>query len=157
MDELRRSRNRRRRQTALAFWVFVSPLLLGLLVFVYIPIVWAFILSLFQARFTIYPQHFVGLDNYRMMLQDPEFIRSLAVDFAYALFIVPTTFCASLSLALMVNSIKLGRGFFRTIFFMPTACSYVVASLVWRMSIFNGLPYGFANMVIGYFGLNAIA
>jgi len=51
-------------------------------------------------------------------------------------------------LAMLVNAIGFGRSFFRTVFFIPTAISYVIASLVWRMGIFNGLFYGVANMVL---------
>jgi multiple sugar transport system permease protein len=58
---------------------------------------------------------------------------------------VPTTFAASLGLALLVNSAKYAQGFFRSVFFLPTACSYVLASIVWKMSIFNGSTYGLAN------------
>ena len=41
-------------------------------------------------------------------------------------------------------------------FFLPTACSYVVASLVWKLSIFNGVRFGLANKVIGWFGVDNI-
>jgi multiple sugar transport system permease protein len=50
----------------------------------------------------------------------------------------------------------LGRAFFRTVFFIPAAVSYVVASLVWRMSLFNGMRYGLANIVLGWFGAEPI-
>jgi multiple sugar transport system permease protein len=43
--------------------------------------------------------------------------------------------------------------FFRSVFFLPTACSYVVASLVWKMSIFSGVPFGLANTVLGWLGM----
>ena len=47
--------------------------------------------------------------------------------------------------------------FFRTVFFIPTAISYVIASLVWRMGIFNGLLYGVANMVLyEWFGFEEV-
>src|SRR5258708_681924 len=41
--------------------------------------------------------------------------------------------------------------------FLPTACSYVVASLIWRLSIFNGVRFGLANTVLGWFGIDNIA
>src|SRR5215218_1254134 len=66
----------------------------------------------------------------------------------FTLFIVPLTFVVSLALAMMVNGVGRGTGFFRTVFFIPTAVSYVVASLIWRMGIFNGLPSGFANWLL---------
>jgi multiple sugar transport system permease protein len=62
-----------------------------------------------------------------------------------------------LALALLVNSAGFGRPFFRTVFFIPTAISYVIASLVWRMGIFNGLPYGLANLTLyEVFGIDKV-
>ncbi len=141
----------RSRKNALTFWSFVLPLLLGVIVFFYIPIVWSIVLSLSTARATLTPTGFVGLQNYISMLQDPSFTGSLGTFSIFAVFIVPTTFIFSLGLALLVNSVKFGRGFFRSVFFLPTACSYVLASIVWRMSIFNGIFYGLANTILSVF------
>lgn len=136
--------------------MFVGPMMLGLLVFTYIPIIWGLYLSFFEAKLTVMPENFVGLDNYVRMLQNPAFIDSLVTFSIFALFIVPTTFAFSLGVALLVNSVQRGQGFFRSVFFIPTACSYVVASLVWRMNLFNGLPFGFANMVLYWLGMDPI-
>jgi multiple sugar transport system permease protein len=141
----------------LVFWSFVGPLILGLTVFFYIPILWSLVLSFSTARATLTPTSFVGLDNYRQMLGDPEFIRALVTFTIFAAFIVPATFACALGLALLVNSIKLAQGFFRSVFFLPTACSYVLASLVWKMSIFNGLSFGLANTLRHTFNLDPIA
>ena len=145
------------RRTALAFWTFVGPLVLGLIVFFYIPIIWGFVLSFAEARATVTPTRFVGLQNYASMLSDPDFTHALVVFTIFAFFIVPTTFACALGLALLVNSIKFAQGFFRSVFFLPTACSYVLASIVWKMSIFNGSYYGLANTFLGLFGKESIS
>jgi multiple sugar transport system permease protein len=139
-------------RTTVAFYGFVGPLLLGLLVFFYIPVVWSIILSFSSARATMTPTGFVGLANYTQMLTDPEFIHALTTFTIFAVFIVPTTLFCALGLALLVNSIKFAQGFFRSVFFLPTACSYVLASIIWKMSIFNGTMYGLANAVRAMFG-----
>ena len=144
-------------KTSLIFWSFVAPLLIGLAVFFYIPIIWSVILSFADARATLTPTAFVGLQNYIDMLSDPDFIKSLVTFTTFALFIVPTTFLCALGLALLVNSVKFAQGFFRSVFFLPTACSYVLASIIWKMSIFNGLSYGLANTVRHFFGFESIA
>ncbi len=136
----------------LIFWAFVGPMVLGLIVFFYIPIIWGIVLSFADARATITPTRFVGLQNYMAMLNDPDFIHSLVTFAIFAVIIVPTTFACSLGLALLVNSVKFAQGFFRSVFFLPTACSYVLASVVWKMSIFNGTFYGLANSVLRVFG-----
>ncbi len=135
-------------KTTLAFWGFVGPLLLGLLVFFYIPILWSLVLSFSNARSVVVPQGFVGFDNYIAMLSDAGFIKALVTFTVFAAFIVPATFISALGLALLVNSAKFAQGFFRSVFFLPTACSYVLASIVWKMSIFNGSSYGLANTLL---------
>ena len=138
----------KKRKTTLEFWLFVGPLVLGLLIFVYIPIVWGFVLSFFRARNTVSPTEFVGLTNYTELFTDTRYIDSLQMVIVFAIVIVPITFALSLGLALLVNSAGWNSGIFRTIFFIPTACSYVVASLIWKTSLFNGLPSGLANNVL---------
>lgn len=142
-------------KTTLAFWGFVGPLILGLIVFFYIPILWSIVLSFSNARSVVVPQGFVGFSNYAAMLSDPDFIKALVTFTVFALFIVPTTFIAALALALLVNSAKFAQGFFRSVFFLPTACSYVLASIVWKMSIFNGIYYGLANTLLSTLGHGA--
>lgn len=148
--------SRRERQDMLAFWAFVGPLFLGLIVFTYIPIAWGFVLSFFEARSTVTPTKFVGLENYITMLQDGAFRQSLITFALFALFIVPTTVGISLGLALLVNRVRVGQAFFRSVFFIPTACSYVVASLVWKLNIFNGLPFGVANQILNLFHMDSV-
>ena len=135
------------------FWVFVGPFFLGLLVFVYVPILWSIWLSFFTARNTVTPTEFVGFGNYADMLSDPAFRSSMLTFVVFAAFIVPTTFALSLGLALLVHRARWFQPFFRSVFFLPTACSYVVASLVWKMSIFSGVRFGLANTVLAWFGV----
>jgi len=84
-------------RTSLVFWSFVGPLVLGLIVFFFIPIVWSIVLSFASARATITPTSFVGLQNYREMLGDPDFTKALATFTIFAVFIVPTTFVCALA------------------------------------------------------------
>ncbi|MEU7298887.1 sugar ABC transporter permease [Streptomyces sp. NPDC007206] len=146
-----------RRRRTLWFWVFVGPFALGLAVFTYVPLLWSVGLSFFDAHNTVTPTHFVGLDNYTAMLRDDAFVDSLKTFLVFTVFIVPVTYVFSLSLALMVNRLRRARAFFRSVFFLPAACSYVVAALVWKMSLFNGVRFGLANTVLGWFGGDPVA
>ncbi|MFJ4711834.1 carbohydrate ABC transporter permease [Streptomyces sp. NPDC088785] len=147
----------RERHRALWFWVFVGPFVLGLLVFTYVPLGWSVYLSFFDAHNTVTPDTFVGLDNYRALLGDDAFTSSLWTFCVFTLFIVPATYAASLALALMVNRLRRAQAFFRSVFFLPAACSYVVAALIWKMSLFNGVRFGLANTLLGYGGVDQIA
>ncbi len=136
-----------------AFWLFVGPFVIGLVIFVYVPIAWSLVLSFSRAQNTVTPGNWVGLQNYIDLLTPGPFLDSLGTFTIFALFIVPTTFALSLVLALLLNRIRFARTFFRSVFFLPTACSYVVASLVWKLSIFNGVRFGLANTVMAWFGV----
>ena len=142
------TRRRRDHSATITFWLFVAPMVIGLGLFTFLPIVWGFLISLSQARNTISLGDWVGFQNYAAILGDAEFRESMVTIILFTLFIVPLTFVVSLALAMMVNGVGRGTGFFRTVFFIPTAVSYVVASLIWRMGIFNGLPSGFANWLL---------
>jgi len=145
------------RSTTTAFWLFMAPALLGLTVFTLIPIIWGFVLSLSHAQNTIRPVRFVGLANYIDLLTDEAFLRSLATIMVFALFIVPLTCVISLGLALLIHRAGRWRAFFRTVFFIPSAVSYVVASLIWKVSLFNSLESGVANRVISVVGMDPVA
>ncbi|PPK68528.1 sugar ABC transporter permease [Actinokineospora auranticolor] len=143
----------RRGREALTFWLFVGPFAAGLLLFTYVPIGWSAYLSLFDAHNTVAPTEFVGFDNYVDVLTDRAFLDSLGTFTVFAAFIIPTTVVLSLGLALLVNRIPIAQVFFRSVFFLPFACSYVVAALIWKMSLFSGVDSGVANTVLGWFGV----
>lgn len=152
-----RTRRRGVRGRTLSFWLFTGPFLIGLAVFVYIPIGWSAYLSFFEARYTVTPSTFVGFDNYRYMLTNDKFVDSLVTFTVFAAIIVPITWALSLGLALMVHRLRFMRAFFRSVFFLPTAVSFVAASLIWKMSVFSGVRFGLANTVLGWFGADTIA
>ncbi|AXE39086.1 carbohydrate ABC transporter permease [Acidipropionibacterium virtanenii] len=149
-------RIRGRQGRNLWFAVFVTPFLVGLLVFVYIPIVWSAYLSFFDARATIRPTRFVGLANYEYLLGDQLFRDSMLTFIVFAAVIVPLTYACSLALALMLDNVGRFRAFFRSVFFIPTACSYVVAAMVWRLSFFNGARFGFINSLLRRLGFDDV-
>ncbi|MFE4913965.1 carbohydrate ABC transporter permease [Streptomyces sp. NPDC056652] len=139
------------------FWVFVGPFAIGLALFTCVPLAWSVWLSFYDAHNTVTPTEFVGLDNYTEILSDPSFTSSLTTFAVFSLFIVPATYALSLSLALMVHRLRFAQAFFRSVFFLPTACSYVVAAIIWKLSVFNGVRYGLANTVLDWFGGSGIA
>ncbi|MBC2906638.1 carbohydrate ABC transporter permease [Streptomyces cupreus] len=152
-----RSRRGLRGNPTANFWLFTGPFLIGLALFVYVPIGWSLWLSFFDARFTVTPSEFIGFENYQYMLTNDDFVGSLITFTVFAAFIVPTTWAFSLSLALLVNRLRFMQAFFRSVFFLPTAVSYVAAALIWKMSIFSGVRFGLMNTVLGWFGADGIA
>ncbi|MFF6784609.1 ABC transporter permease subunit [Streptomyces sp. NPDC012510] len=152
-----RPRRGLRANSTVNFWLFTGPFLIGLVIFVFVPIGWSLYLSFFEARFTVTPSEFIGLENYKQILSDSDFRNSLVTFTVFAAFIVPTTWALSLGLALLVNRLRFMRAFFRSVFFLPTAVSYAAAALIWKMSIFNGVRFGLANTVLSWFGVDNVA
>ncbi len=120
------------------------------------PILWSVYLSFFDARNTVTPTKFVGLGNYVYLLRDPAFVSSMGTFAVFAAFIVPVTFAGSLALALLVNKARVAQAFFRSAFFLPTACSYVIAAMIWRLSFFNGARFGLANSLLRSLGFENV-
>ncbi|GAA3855629.1 sugar ABC transporter permease [Tessaracoccus defluvii] len=138
------------------FTAFVAPFFFGLLVFVYVPIGWSAYLSFFEARNTVTPTRFVGLENYTYLLTNPLFLNSLLVFIAFAVLIVPLTYVCALGLALLLHNLRWGQAFFRSVFFIPTAVSYVIAAIIWRFGFFSGARFGLLNSLLRSFGLEPV-
>jgi multiple sugar transport system permease protein len=145
--------SRDRVEEAVTGYLFVLPDLLGLLVFVVGPMLYALYISLNRWSGFTTPT-FIGLENYIDMASDPRFWASLRRTFLWTLGLVPTVYVFSLALALLVNRNPRGSTLFRTVYFMPVAMSLVVAAIVWRF-IFEP-TYGFLNYVLGLFGIEGL-
>lgn len=149
----RRGLSRKHREW-LAAYLFLLPDLLGLLIFLGIPMVLALAMGFFEAdgfgNFT-----FVGLGNYQQMLNDPQFLKSLQVTLTYVFLYVPGLFIASLLLALLLKQKIPFVGILRTIFFIPNVVSLVVVGFVWKflladqIGIVNQLLQGGARSWLG--------
>ncbi len=124
-------RSRRTRRDSVAAAAFLAPDVIGLIVFVFLPIAFAVYVSFFSWNL-ISPMQFVGIANYQRLLSDSEWWLSLARTLQFAVIYVPILF--ALSLALAVGFTKLtGRvsGVIRTMYLLPFAVTSVIASTLW--------------------------
>jgi multiple sugar transport system permease protein len=138
-----------------AIWgyVFISPWIIGLVLFTAGPMLASFILS-FTDFDLVRPDavRFVGLDNYIRMTTDPNVGKSLLVTFSFAIISIPLTMAASLGFALLLNSSRLlGRNLFRTLVYMPIQIPLVASTLVWIG--FLNTETGWLNQILGSVGL----
>jgi len=122
----------------LAGWLFSAPALILLVLFVLIPFVTAFVLSMYNVHIgSIRPPKFMGLEYYRRILFDPItspiFFRSLINNFLFALIVVPCQTILAVLLAIMLNQKLKGIAFFRTFFFMPVVFPMTLVVVVWKM------------------------
>jgi multiple sugar transport system permease protein len=133
-----------RARESIAGYLFVLPDALGLLIFVGAPMLLSLSLGFFSVSgFGDYS--FVGLDNYRRMLGDPLFWRSLRVTVLYIVLLVPALYVTGLGLALLVQRNTRFNGFVRTMLFVPQTVSLVVVALVWQVLLVDKI--GLLNQI----------
>lgn len=144
---MRRRMRRDRLQEALSAYGMLLPDVAGLLIFVFIPIVYAFVVSLHSWN-GLKEMVYNGGDNYRHLFGDAVFWRSLFTTAHYTVLYVPAVFIISFALAVLVNGIR-GRKqqVFRTLLFIPFAISTVVAALAWSF-IYDPMR-GYLNGLLG--------
>jgi multiple sugar transport system permease protein len=119
-----------KRREAIAFYLTISPWLIGFVLFTAGPMLLSFYASLSQWDLMSEPV-FIGLSNYRELLQDGRFWQSLRVTFIYTLIYVPLDMAGGLALALLTRSKVRGMGIFRTLFYLPTVFSGVAFVVIW--------------------------
>lgn len=117
---------------AISGYLYVSPWILGFLMFTFGPFIASFLLS-FSHYAIATPPRWAGLDNFRRaFLLDELFWKSLRVTSTYVLWMVPTGIVFSLLLAVLLNQNIRGNAVFRTFFFLPTLTPTVAAALLWK-------------------------
>jgi multiple sugar transport system permease protein len=124
------------RNEELVFYLFISPWILGFILFTAYPIFSSFYLSLCNYDI-INPPKFIGFGNYiKMFIDDPLFWHSLEVTFYYSGVSVPLGIIVALFLALLLNRNIRGMRWFRTAYYTPAVISGVAVGLLWAQ-IFN--------------------
>lgn len=122
-------KNSRREQTFWAYLFLLLPMLL-LGVFVFFPILFAFVVSFFDWNLLLPDKPFVGLANYFEVFNDPVFVKAFKNTVIYTIGVVPTQTMLSLILAFLMNQKFRGRTIFRVAFYLPAITSSVVTSII---------------------------
>jgi ABC-type sugar transport system permease subunit len=130
-------------------YIFVAPFIVLFCTFGLYPLVKSVVLSLY-ATSGPKSQLFVGLDNFRFLLQDPSFLKAVRNTAVFAACSVFLQLPLSLGLALLVNYRFLrGRNFFRLCFFSPNLVGMVFVGVLF--AVIFAAPYGLLNV-----GLNRL-
>jgi ABC-type sugar transport system permease subunit len=134
--------------------LYVSPFIVGFILFAAIPMLASFVLSLtnFDPR---EPDEigFIGLDNYSRLMGDPVVAESLWVTLRFAAMVVPLSLVAALGIAMLVNSkLLVGRNVFRTLFYLPIQIPIVASTLVW-IGVLHATT-GWLNLSLGAIGID---
>jgi multiple sugar transport system permease protein len=129
----RQSRGYKMRETGAAL-LFATPWIIGFAVLTGGPVVCSVVLS-FTRYDVLTPARYVGLANYREVLADPVFYKSL-LNTAFMIVRVPLIMAAGLAMALLVNSGVRAIAIYRTGLYLPVTMPIVASCLLW-VSIFN--------------------
>ncbi|OAS21917.1 hypothetical protein A8708_06735 [Paenibacillus oryzisoli] len=135
----------RKHEQATAFW-FIFPAIALLFVFVFYPMLQAFLISFKNYSLVGAGDVFVGMDNYMQLMKDRAFFNSLKHSFYFALIVIPIQTSIALGLALLIQKKTATSGLFRTLYFIPVIISTAVAATVFKL-IYNK-EFGLLNSVL---------
>lgn len=139
------------RREAIAGYLFISPWIVGFIVFFAGPILASFALSFTRWNIVGTPR-WVGFANYeRIFTADPYFEKAVSVTLKYALFYLPLEVIFGILIAVVLNQKLRGIGLFRTMYYMPYIVPKVAASLVW-VWVLNP-RYGLVNTMLDKVGI----
>ena len=124
--------NWRRQQLIVAF-LFVLPAMINFATFRYIPIVQAFIASMYDYSLLGGFGDFVGGQNYMRMFTDPVFWRSMQATVLFVLYKVPLQIVLALGLAMLLARQSIGTAIVRSAILTPMVTSIIIVSIIWAM------------------------
>lgn len=133
-------------------WLFVSPWIIGFLGFTLIPTVATLIFSFTDMRLEMFDVDFVGLANYRTLINDSQVWSSLLVTLNYGLYALPVAIFAPMLLAVLMNQKALfGKSFFRTGFYFPYIVPFVASLFIWGAML--NPEGGWVNLFLEWLGV----
>jgi multiple sugar transport system permease protein len=148
---------RQERQNFFKGMAFLAPWLVGFAVFTAIPITLSCYYSFCDFSLTG-PRRaplWIGLDNYRQLMHDSLFWKSLGNTVYYVAMALPAGMLVSLGLALLLNAKIRGQTVYRAIIFLPSLIPAIASAMVW-MWMYN-TQYGLLNYLLAKVGLPPVA
>lgn len=150
----RAARRAARFREGLVGWGFITPNLVLMAVFLFLPILWAIQLS-FQETKGFGTPEWVGWANYAKLLGDPVFWQSFGNTMVFTIVTVPIVMAAGLGLAVLLNSVLPARGLFRTMIVLPMVISGVASGMIAVIIFYQS--NGLINKVLTAIGLSPVA
>ncbi|MBV7334242.1 sugar ABC transporter permease [Chloroflexi bacterium TSY] len=133
-------------------YLFIMPVVLGLILFVFGPMIASFYFSLTEYNILQSPK-FIGFRHYVDMFARPQLrvLLSLRVTLIFAIVSVPLTLVTALAAAVLINQRLRGMNFFRTALYIPTVVPMVATVFVWGWLL--NPNKGLFNAILQFFGL----
>lgn len=121
-------------------FLFTLPILIMYFVFFIIPLLMGMKNSFTDWSGTSPDYNFIGLKNYIDIFQDERFRNALIFNFKYTILLTVGTVIISLLNAIILNQKIKGRGFFRSVYFLPAILSLVTVGLIWNELFYRVVP-----------------
>ena len=134
-------------------WLLLLPALALLVLFTHYPAVATLWHSFFSTPKGARPAVFVGLDNYRALVDDPIFWQALINNLWYALGTIPLSIVIALAMAVWVNDRLAGRGLLRLAYFTPTVLPMIAVANIWLF--FYTPEYGLLEQITKALGFGS--
>ncbi len=138
----------------IAGYGFIAPPIIGFILFSLIPIVYSLVMSFNQYNFFTGEMYSVGFYYYIKAFTDPIFGRSL-LNILIALAGLLVQIAVTLGIAFLLCFDVKGQLTFRVLFFIPSLCSSVAVTMVWKW-VYN-TDFGILNDFLGIFGIGKVA
>jgi multiple sugar transport system permease protein len=148
----RRPREVYNRRETIAGFLFISPWIIGFLVFTAGAMLYSLYLSFTNYDLSTGIAEPVGLANYGRLVDDPKIATSLSNTLFYAIMAVPLETCFALFLASLLNKVGKGAGFFRIVYYLPKMTPSVAAASVFLL-LLNG-NFGAINKALAVVGID---
>ena len=152
---MKQKKSRTPLEKARARWgiLFALPQTISLICLGIIPVIVAFVLSLYDWNGFKKPV-FIALENFAYIFRSKDTSIALKNTFVYTIIYVPCKIVLYLMLATLLNKAK-GKLFYRAVFFLPQIVTSVAVAVIW--SWIYQPQYGILNMILQFFGRNGIA
>ncbi|MBO5059469.1 MAG: sugar ABC transporter permease [Clostridia bacterium] len=135
-------------------WMLIVPSLILFILIVWRPIVIGISYSFFELR-GVTPAEFVGLENFRQVLADTNFIKTLLNTVKYVFWSLIIGFPMPFIAALMLNEMVNCKGYFKVAMYLPVVIPGMATCLIWKMIYMDG-GGGFLNMLLYFFGIGPL-
>jgi len=147
-----RRKSRLARREALWGYFFISPWVIGFLIFTLAPTLATIVFTFTNLRLDISAMQFVGLANYELMFRDAGMWSSLLVTLKFGLISLPVAIFLPMLLAVLMNQRALfGKQGFRTGFYFPYIIPFVASIFVWAAML--NPETGWINMFLRWLGI----
>ncbi len=143
----------RRALDHLTGWALSLPALFLMAVLLIAPVIAVVALSFTDWSLGDADFAWIGAENYREMLGEETFRKALLNTFIYAAIVVPGSVMLGLGAALLIESLSIGKGIWRSVYFLPVMSTLIAMAIVWEFLLHP--KFGLLALTLSFFGIDS--